>query len=287
MANLGNVSVLNINGNQVTIKDPILTEVVNEIIEAIGANNGNISEHINDLHNRSFDALIKISSQNDSEIANIQDGIYKLQYVTITGEALNTIETLTNSAILIQKGTNQYLYKDGQISSRVKSNNTWGNWSNIITTSLSSNYSTSTDTNSALQLAFGDTYEQAFGKLEKAIQDNEEVTARSLVNLNTQINSLSNVAKTGNYNDLINAPSKTSDLVNDSGFITSIPVTSVNGQTGAVSISALPAVTSSDNTKILMVVNGAWTLVSPSTLYSGSGNPNNNQGNNGDLYIQV
>ena len=33
-------------------------------------------------------------------------------------------------------------------------------------------------------------------------------------------------------------PTKTSDLENDSGFITSAPVTSVNGQTGAVNISA-------------------------------------------------
>lgn len=32
-------------------------------------------------------------------------------------------------------------------------------------------------------------------------------------------------------------PTKTSDLVNDSGYITSAPVTSVNGQTGAVSLS--------------------------------------------------
>lgn len=33
-------------------------------------------------------------------------------------------------------------------------------------------------------------------------------------------------------------PTKTSDLENDSGFLTSAPVTSVNGQTGAVNISA-------------------------------------------------
>ena len=31
-------------------------------------------------------------------------------------------------------------------------------------------------------------------------------------------------------------PTKTSDLENDSGYITSVPVTSVNGQTGAVNI---------------------------------------------------
>lgn len=39
------------------------------------------------------------------------------------------------------------------------------------------------------------------------------------------------------------------------------PVTSVNGKTGKVTISALPAVTTSDNGKVLMVVNGAWSVV--------------------------
>lgn len=53
-------------------------------------------------------------------------------------------------------------------------------------------------------------------------------------------------------------PTKTSELTNDSGFLTSAPVTSVNGRTGAVSVSELPTVTSSDNGKILKVVNGAW-----------------------------
>lgn len=103
---------------------------------------------------------------------------------------------------------------------------------------------------------------------------------------------------------LPDVPSKTSDLINDSGFITGYtetdptvpdwakasskptytkseiglgnvdnvkqysannpppyPVTSVNGKTGAVTISALPAVSPSDNGKVLMVVNGAWQVV--------------------------
>ena len=128
MANLGFVSTFNINGNELTLKDAALTEIVEEIVEAIGANNGDISDRINNLHERSFDALIKISSQNESEISNIQDGMYKLQYVTVTGSGDNAVETLNNSAILIQKGTNQYLYKDGQISSRTKTDSTWGNW---------------------------------------------------------------------------------------------------------------------------------------------------------------
>ena len=53
-------------------------------------------------------------------------------------------------------------------------------------------------------------------------------------------------------------PTKTSELTNDSGFLTSAPVSSVNGRTGAVSVSELPTVTSSDNGKILKVVNGVW-----------------------------
>lgn len=36
------------------------------------------------------------------------------------------------------------------------------------------------------------------------------------------------------------------------------PVTSVNGKTGAVTISALPTVTTADNGKFLRVVSGAW-----------------------------
>lgn len=50
--------------------------------------------------------------------------------------------------------------------------------------------------------------------------------------------------------------------------------------------SGLPSVTSNDNGKILMVVNGAWTLVSPSTIYSGNATPSNANGNNGDIYLQ-
>jgi hypothetical protein len=52
-------------------------------------------------------------------------------------------------------------------------------------------------------------------------------------------------------------------------------------------IDEVPAVTDQDNGKVLQVVNGVWTLVSPVTLYSGTGTPSNSQGNNGDLYMQI
>lgn len=56
---------------------------------------------------------------------------------------------------------------------------------------------------------------------------------------------------------------------------------------GNLTINELPTVTSSDNGKILMVVNGAWALVNPTTIYTGSGTPSSGQGNNGDIYLQT
>lgn len=56
-------------------------------------------------------------------------------------------------------------------------------------------------------------------------------------------------AKVAAY-DAIQVPTKTSELVNDSGFITSAPVASVNGQTGAVSLDASDVGALPDNTAI-------------------------------------
>ena len=47
-------------------------------------------------------------------------------------------------------------------------------------------------------------------------------------------------------------------------------VTSVNGRTGAVTVHEVPAVTASDNGKLLQVVNGAWVAVSIANANGGS-----------------
>lgn len=51
-------------------------------------------------------------------------------------------------------------------------------------------------------------------------------------------------------------------------------------------LSGIPSISSANNGQILQVVNGAWALVSPVTVYTGSDAPNNNNGNNGDIYLQ-
>ena len=64
----------------------------------------------------------------------------------------------------------------------------------------------------------------------------------------------------------------------------------INGNTivgeGNVDISGLPDVSSGDNNKILMVVNGEWQLVMPVFVYTGTTDPDTILGNNGDLYLQ-
>ena len=47
-------------------------------------------------------------------------------------------------------------------------------------------------------------------------------------------------------------------------------VTSVNGQTGAVTVHEVPAVTASDNGKFLRVVSGAWAAVEIANANGGS-----------------
>jgi hypothetical protein len=50
---------------------------------------------------------------------------------------------------------------------------------------------------------------------------------------------------------------------------------------------SLPVVDEASNNKILQVVNGVWTVVSPTVIYVGSDEPTNEIGEDGDLYTQI
>lgn len=64
-------------------------------------------------------------------------------------------------------------------------------------------------------------------------------------------------------------------------------ITNKNASIAIETGSGLPSVTSQDNGKILQVVNGQWALVTPSTIYTGQGAPDNLLGIDGDIYLQT
>lgn len=78
--------------------------------------------------------------------------------------------------------------------------------------------------------------------------DTSRQAALSLTQL-AAVNSGVTAAKVQEW-DAIEVPTKTSELTNDSGFITSAPVTSVNGKTGAVSLDASDVSALPDDTVI-------------------------------------
>ena len=118
-----------------------------------------------------------------------------------------------------------------------------------------------------------------------------------VVDLGTVITSETSLSKgttTGNGNAVtdISVNNHQITLTKGTTFLTehqslkTINNTAITGS-GNITINGLPTVSASDNGKVLQVVNGAWALVSPVTLYSGSSAPNNSQGNNGDIYLQT
>jgi len=125
----------------------------------------------------------------------------------------------------------------------------------------------------------------------------KSITQQNITDWNNKLSSETQLSKgttTGSGNAVtdISVSNHQITLTKGSTFLTSHQdIKTINNQTitgtGNVTINALPNVSSSDNGKVLQVVNGVWTLVSPVTLYSGSSAPNNSQGNNGDLYIQT
>ena len=108
-------------------------------------------------------------------------------------------------------------------------------------------------------------------------------------------------AASGSSAEILNKPTIPTEstvsgwgFTKNSGTLTGVSFngTAATVSNGVASISAtlptgLPSVSSSDNGKILQVVNGVWTLVTPASLYSGTETPSNSLGNNGDIYLQT
>jgi hypothetical protein len=115
---------------------------------------------------------------------------------------------------------------------------------------------------------------QEIDDFKQDVEDTEEVIASALNNLDSRISTVENTP-VGDANVIETVKVNGTSLVPDANKAVNIV------------LQGLPTVTAADNGKILAVVNGAWALVSPSTIYTGNGTPSSSQGNDGDIYIQT
>ncbi len=90
----------------------------------------------------------------------------------------------------------------------------------------------------------------------------------------------------GLQSEITSSNKLSADLIQDGTTNKTVTQTEKNSWNNALS-NVLPTVTSSDNGKVLMVVNGIWSMVTPVSIYSGSTAPDDAQGVNGDIYLQV
>jgi len=103
---------------------------------------------------------------------------------------------------------------------------------------------------------------------------------------------LAPVATSGSYNDLDDKPTiptinnATLTIQKNGSNVATFTANASQNATANIVVQELPTVSSSDNNKILQVVNGTWTLVTPVSIYIGNSAPNNSQGIDGDIYIQ-
>lgn len=103
-------------------------------------------------------------------------------------------------------------------------------------------------------------------------------------------NYLQNIDVKAGMSGTMNTPVSVSTITRNNGYVTVVGKDS-SGNTIIYceedADSSLPAVTSSDNGKVLGVLNGAWAAVQPVTIYSGTSSPSSSTGSDGDIYIQT
>ena len=226
-----------------------------------------------------------------------------LSHFLITETKSNWNETNTSSAAYIQNkpDLSVYLTQETQSDWSVTDTTSAAYIQNKPTIPTVSTVVTENDTNAvsggAVYSKFADLIGSAPAALDTlqeiayALNNDADLAGTLTTQISTKIPKVSNPT-TGNFASLASDGTLVDSSYTYSDFLTEHQsIKTVNNEsligTGNIVVSGLPQVSSADNGKILMVVNGQWQLVSPSVLYSGQGLPNNAQGNNGDLYMQT
>ena len=238
--------------------------------------------------------------ENDTTSAAYIQNKPDLSHFLITETKSNWNETNTSSAAYIQNKPDLSVYltqsdwsvTDASSAAYIQNKPTIPTVSSVVTEN---------DTNAVSGGAVYAKFEDLIGgapaaldtlqEIAYALNNDADLAGTLTTQISTKIPKVSNPT-TGNFASLASDGTLVDSSYTYSDFLTEHQsIKTVNNEsligTGNVVVSGLPQVSSSDNGKILMVVNGQWQLVSPSVLYSGQGLPNNAQGNNGDLYMQT
>lgn len=134
---------------------------------------------------------------NDYEMSDLSNGNLNL----IPGESHNSAFSKLEKAIV--EGEHIVAASLVDLDSRITDNSSEINslsqkLDNLGDLSITENYQPSNLSNNDLDIQIGDKYEQAFGKIEKKIQDNEQVAAASLNELNDRLNNI-NISISDSY----------------------------------------------------------------------------------------
>jgi hypothetical protein len=299
------MSEIDVNGVVLKVKDA-------EAQSAIALNNIAISTRINDLNTR-LEAIEnpsysyanvqvdwnELDTTSYSYIKNKPDlSVYLTQETQPDWEE---DDTTTASYIQNKPDLSIYLTQETQPDWEEDDTTNASYIQNKPTIPTVSNTITENDTNAvsggAVYSKFADLIGSAPAALDTlqeiayALNNDADLAGTLTTQISTKIPKVSNPT-TGNFASLASDGTLVDSSYTYSDFLTEHQsIKTVNNEsligTGNIVVSGLPQVSSADNGKILVVVNGQWQLVSPSVLYSGQGLPNNAQGNNGDLYMQT
>ena len=256
-----------------------------------------------------FDGTYNASSNKAATVSTVTNAINALDGGTIgTGGAGKTITSLSQtngnvSATFADISITKSQVSDFPTTMTPTAHNQASNTINAMT-----GYSKGS---SSAAVAATDTLNAAISKLENQIDTKTSNTGTitginmngsskgtsGVVDLGTVITSETTLSKgttTGSGNAVtdISVSNHQITLTKGTTFLTSHQsIKTLNGTaltgTGNITLTGVPAFSSSDNGKILGVVNGQLAWVTPTTIYTGTGTPSSSQGVDGDIYLQT
>lgn len=256
-----------------------------------------------------FDGTYNASSNKAATVSTVTNAINALDGGTIgTGGTGKTITSLSQtngnvSATFADISITKSQVSDFPTTMTPTAHNQASNTINAMT-----GYSKGS---SSAAVAATDTLNAAISKLENQIDTKTSNTGTitginmngsskgtsGVVDLGTVITSETTLSKgttTGSGNAVtdISVSNHQITLTKGTTFLTSHQsIKTLNGTaltgTGNITLTGVPAFSSSDNGKILGVVNGQLAWVTPTTIYTGTGTPSSSQGVDGDIYLQT